>query len=172
MTTPEVQGYQTAIGRKTPPEPLRWLKRRDLIKGRALDYGSGRGCWYDMECYDPYWKPEYPNGKFDTIVCNYVLNVVDDKTQEEIIRNIRGLMKPGGTAYISVRRDLPTGGRSGRGTYQRYVVLPYESVSKNSTREIYRISNMTTARAPRIDVGVSKRRKTSKRSDTGLVSTR
>ena len=52
-----VQGASTAIARKTPPQPLVWLYRKGLIRGDALDYGSGRGRWYGMDAYDPYWRP-------------------------------------------------------------------------------------------------------------------
>lgn len=132
-----VQGSSTAIVRKSPPAPLSWLKSRGLIRGRALDYGCGRNTWYGMHGYDPYWRPNRITGQFDTIVCNYVLNVVPEKTQRDILHRIRGLLAPGGSAYISVRRDLPRTGAVGRGTFQRYVTLRLPSVRKTTGYEIY-----------------------------------
>ncbi len=77
-----VQGAFTAIARKMAPQPLVWLYHKGLIKGVALDYGSGRGRgWYGMDAYDPYWHPIRLTHKYDTIVSNYVLNVVDLSTQ-------------------------------------------------------------------------------------------
>jgi len=133
----KVSGYQTAISRKIPPEPLSMLKDQGLIIGKALDYGSGRGCWFGMDCYDPYWKPERPKAKYDTIVCNYVLNVVKESEQVAIIQDITDLLIDGGKAYFTVRRDIPETGQQGRGTIQRYVTLHFKSISKNATREIY-----------------------------------
>lgn len=132
-------GASTAISRKKPPEPLRWLYARGFIQGRALDYGSGRGCFYGMTCYDPAWKPTAPTGLFDTITCIYVLNVVTLAVQRRVIAKISRLLRSGGTAYFAVRRDLPRSGRRGRGCWQRFVVLPFTSISSNSTREIYKI---------------------------------
>jgi len=133
----EVTGYQTAILRKPPPEPLTWLYKHGLLRGRVLDYGSGRQHWYDTDYYDPHWAPKPPFGLYDTIVCNYVLNVVDEDTQEDVIRKVKALLKPGGTAYFTVRRDLPKEGKQGRGVWQRYVELNMPTLHKNATREIY-----------------------------------
>ena len=130
-------GKTTAIARKTPPEPLRWLYSHGLIQGRALDYGSGRSCWYGMDCYDPCWRPTKLTGKYDTIVCNYVLNVVPPGTRSFILKYIKALLAPGGTAFISVRRDLPMSGKMGRGVFQSYVLLPFPSISRTNAREIY-----------------------------------
>ena len=134
MTT---QGATTAIQRKVPPEPLRWLREHRLIRGKALDYGSGRQCWYGMTCYDPHWRPKRPTGQFDTITCNYVLNVVTPAVQRTILADIRRLLRAGGTAYVTVRRDLPRAGKTGRGTVQRYVVLKLPSVRRTAGYEIY-----------------------------------
>jgi ATP adenylyltransferase len=132
-----MQGAMTAIARSFPPEPLKWLYERGLIYGRTLDYGSGRGCWYDMTCYDPHWRPGYPTGKYDTITCIYVLNVVPAKVEFKIVKDIKDLLKLGGIAYFAVRRDLPREGKAGRGIWQRYVELPMELISETRTRAIY-----------------------------------
>jgi len=134
-----IQGASTAIQRTRAPEPLRWLNNHNLIKGRALDYGSGRQCWYDMVCYDPYWRPVKLSGLFDTITCNYVLNVVPQATQRSVLNKIHRLLRPGGTAYITVRRDIPRAGKQGRGTFQRYIKLGLPSIRRTSGYEIYKM---------------------------------
>ena len=138
----KVQGSETAIYRTTPPEPFRWLKEKGLIRGRVLDYGPGRGQWYGATRYDPEQYPHWPEGRYDTIVVNYVLNIVDEETQADVIRKVQGLLAPGGIAYFSVRRDLPKEGKAGRGTYQRYVVLPFNIVHETSARVIYSWQNV------------------------------
>lgn len=136
-----VHGAMTAIKRKIPPQPLRWLYAQGLIKGRSLDYGCGQppAPWYGMHGYDPHWRPIQPTGTFDTITNNYVLNVVPPDIQKEVILKVYRLLKPGGTAYFAVRRDLPKAGRAGRGTYQRYVILKFPSIKKTSEYEIYKL---------------------------------
>lgn len=105
-----VTGCQTAISRSTPPTPLKWLHDQGLLAGRCLDFGSGRGSWYGMETYDPHWQPKMPSGKFDTIACIYVLNVVSQKEEAQVIRRVLSLLSYGGTAYFAVRRDIPASG--------------------------------------------------------------
>lgn len=96
-----IHGAMTAIKRTRPPEPMRWLHDRNLIKGRVLDYGSGRHRWYGMDAYDPYWRPKRPTGHYDAIVCNYVLNVVPLAVQKTVLAKIRRLLAPCGTADVS-----------------------------------------------------------------------
>lgn len=139
----EVRGAGTAITRKAVSAPVRWLQKQDLLKGRILDYGSGRGFdadALDADRYDPYWHPTRPRGKFDTIICNYVLNVVDEETQNNIIEDIRGLLKKGGVAYISVRRDMK-GKRAKKVDWdvQRWIDLDLPSIRKTADYEMYRI---------------------------------
>lgn len=108
----EVQSYKTAIGREGNmlSLPMRHLYERGFLKGRVLDYGCGLGEDADMlgiDGYDPYWRKLKPRGKFDTIICNYVLNVLRLKRdRDEVVGRIRALLRRGGKAYISVRRDI------------------------------------------------------------------
>lgn len=114
--------YRTAITRIKASVPTRWLIENDLIRGRVLDYGCGRGKdaeVLDCEKFDPYYAPDMPKGKFDTIVCNYVLNVVTIEEENEIINDIKKRLRKNGNAYISVRRDNFKPGFNGR-SYQRW----------------------------------------------------
>jgi len=122
------KAHLTAMARKKPSRPVLRLEKAGLIVGRTLDYGCGRGADTDYlgcEGYDPHYRPDLPEGPFETIVCNYVLNVID--TEEGIVRaltNIRNLLAEDGVAYITVRanrKDLR--GYTSRGTWQGLVVL-------------------------------------------------
>lgn len=87
---------------------------KKLLKSNILDFGCGFGKdveilskkGYKITGYDPHYFPQYPQGKFDTILCFYVLNIVFLENQEEVIMNISQLLKPKGKAYFAVRRDI------------------------------------------------------------------
>lgn len=61
-----------------------------------------------MTGYDPYYLPDEGALElgYDTIVCNYVLNVVDKEEQEEILKQLDELLLPGGRIYVAVRMDV------------------------------------------------------------------
>ena len=112
--------YLTAIRRTDLSVPTRYLLQHNLLKGRILDFGCGfgydtdelRNRGFDITGYDYYYRSDYPEGKFDTIICNYVLNVLEPYAQAEVLMNVTNLLSPKGTAYFAVRRDnrrrLPT----------------------------------------------------------------
>ena len=138
-----MQGYAphlTAIVRTSPSAPARRLHGLGLLHGRCLDYGCGRGKdadAYGMVKYDPYWAPGRPAGTFDTVTCTYVLNVVRPEDVPYILKDIRTLLAPGGTAYLAVRRDLGGRTRKGRGTLQRHVVLDLPEVARGRGYCVY-----------------------------------
>lgn len=131
--------YLTAIKRTDISVPTRYLLKHDLLKGRILDYGCGFGFdtdelkrqGYDITGYDYYYRPDYPEGKFDTIICNYVLNVLEPYAQAEVMMNVTNLLHPKGTAFFSVRRDLQEEGFRLHAIYKQYtyqcnVRLPFQ----------------------------------------------
>jgi hypothetical protein len=128
------KSYLTALTRTKPSAPARLLGENGFLVGRSLDYGCGKGFdadFYGMEGYDPYYRPGYPTGKFDTIVCIYVLNVIPESSlRYEIMYAILGLLKEGGTAYITVRRALKQIGYTSRGTYQDHIVLGFPTLHR------------------------------------------
>jgi len=128
MASAARMSHKTAIKRQLVSAPARYLWKNRLIIGRALDFGCGHGkdaSAYSMERYDPHYFPARPTGRFDTIVCTYVLNVLPSDKATEIISEIRALLKPDGRGYITVRRDLRRDGFTRNGTFQRNVVLEF-----------------------------------------------
>ena len=131
-----MRSHLTAINRARPSLPSRFLYKSNLIIGRTLDYGCGHGKdaeHYGWEKYDPYYFPILPIGKFDTIVCNYVLNVIKKENESGVISRIIGLLKKSGTAYITVRRDIKTDYVSQKGTTQRLVEIDYDILFETSS---------------------------------------
>jgi hypothetical protein len=128
---------RTAIQRKGPSLPARWISSRGYLSGyRCLDYGCGRGQdarWLGIEGYDPAYQPGRPVGPYNVILCTYVLNTVTPEEQRYIMGRIGFLLTPNGTAYLTVRRDIPEAGTA----TQRYVRLALESVRRTATYEIY-----------------------------------
>ena len=79
-----MNAHKTAIARRGPSAPMKWLDAHGLIVGRTLDYGCGRGRdaeTYGVERFDPHYAPAMPAGWFRTIVCNYVLNVIEAEAE-------------------------------------------------------------------------------------------
>ncbi len=146
--------YLTAIKRSDLSLPTRYLLQHQLLKDRILDFGCGFGFdtdelrrqGYDIIGYDYYYRPEYPEGKFDTIICNYVLNVLEPYAQAEVMMNVSNLLSPKGTAYFAVRRDLTEEGFRLHAVYKKYtyqcnVQLPFKSLICNSGYELYQYNH-------------------------------
>jgi diadenosine tetraphosphate (Ap4A) HIT family hydrolase len=142
--------HLTAKERDKLSFPARILLNKNLITGKTLDFGCGFG--KDVEVlksqgieisgYDNHYFPEYPTGKFDTILCFYVLNVLLPEEQTKVLIEISRLLKPTGKAYFAVRRDIKYEGFRThkihqKPTYQCIVKLGYKSVFKNENVEIY-----------------------------------
>ena len=146
--------YLTAIKRTDISVPTRYLLQHNLLKGKILDFGCGFGFdtdelkrqGFDIIGYDYYYRPDYPEGKFDTIICNYVLNVLEPYAQAEVLMNVTNLLSPKGTAYFAVRRDLTEEGFRLHAihkqyTYQCNVKLPYKSLVANKNYELYQYNH-------------------------------
>lgn len=127
--------HKTAIARKNPSAPMKRLAADGRLVGRTLDFGCGRG--YDashfcMESYDPHYQPVMPEGRFDTITCNYVLNVIESAEEREaVVMALRSMLAQYGTAYITVRNDKRAlNGTTRTGTWQGLVTLNLPVVHK------------------------------------------
>jgi hypothetical protein len=141
-----IQSYRTAITRKKPSAPLKYLLKYDLIKYPVLDYGCGRGfdakflkAIGETESYDPHWNPNDLSGRiFQTVLCTYVLNVLPKNQEQLMLDNISRLLADGGDAYITVRRDIVGEKKTSRGL-QRYVELDLDIITQNSGFCIYQL---------------------------------
>lgn len=145
-----IYSHFTAKERDNLSFPGRILRERDLLTGKILDFGCGLGkdveilknLKYSIEGYDPYYFNTFPSGKFDTVICLYVLNVLLPQEQATVINEISKLLKIGGKAYFAVRRDIKKPGFRfhkihKKETYQCNVILPFQSIFKNENMEIY-----------------------------------
>jgi hypothetical protein len=136
-----ITGARTAIQRKGPSLPCKRLYADGKIFGRVLDFGCGKGAdvkylgsfGYRIGGFDPAHQPLIPAGKFDTILCTYVLNVVPPKTQAQILIDLRRFMTRDTYCFITVRRDIP---RKGTKT-QWWVKLDLPVQYKNSNYVTY-----------------------------------
>ena len=137
---------KTAIARGGPSAPVRELHRRGLIKGRVLDFGSGRGedaKWlrsqgFQVASFDPHHGPKrLPSGTFDTVLSTYVLNVLPQREQDKAVAAIRRKLAPGGEALVTVRRDICNGEPAG--DVQSCVKRSWASAASGSGWQTYRL---------------------------------
>lgn len=145
-----IYSHLTAIERDRPSFPLRFLLERNLITGNVLDFGCGFGTdvkflnsrGINTVGFDPHYFPNLPREKFDVIICFYVLNVLFEEEQNEVLMQISSLLKPNGKAYFAVRRDIKNDGFRThyvhkKPTYQCQVKLPFKSIFRNENAEFY-----------------------------------
>lgn len=138
------RSYLTAMARKVPSKPAQWLAERNLLRGRCLDFGCGRGLdaiTLGMEKFDPHFYPQVPVGTFDTVLCTYVLNVLPSPTERDaVISDLLRKLSPGGTAYITVRTDRRNlNGWTLRKTWQGYIELDLPVIVTNSSFRIFQL---------------------------------
>lgn len=147
---PNQYSHLTAKERKFISFPAQLLLDKNLLVGKILDFGCGLGNDvkllqqknFPVTGYDPYYFPQYPQTKFDTILCFYVLNVLFEQPQAQVLMEVSQLLKPGGKAYYAVRRGLKREGFREhyihkKPTYQCLVNLPFKSIHTDELCEIY-----------------------------------
>ena len=140
------KAHLTAIARKKPSAPMKWLfdNYGPMFANRhCLDFGCGRGFdadHYTLDRYDPHYFPDVAvlTNSYDWVFCNYVLNVIQYKDEQDVvIKQICSLLKDGGGAFITVRRDCQLG-KTSKGTWQSPIVfLDTTSFRKTSQFETY-----------------------------------
>ncbi|MEI6140692.1 MAG: bifunctional class I SAM-dependent methyltransferase/HIT family protein [Mariniphaga sp.] len=146
----ENNSHLTAKDRDRMSFPTNWLRQNNLLKGSILDFGCGLGKdvselkikGYECDGYDIFHFPNYPLKKYDTVICQYVLNVLQESEQLQVIMEISQLLNTGGVAYFTVRRDIRYEGFRihkihQKPTYQCNVVLPFKSILLNDFCEIF-----------------------------------
>jgi SAM-dependent methyltransferase len=92
--------HLTAIERTNLSYPAKFLLNQELLQSKILDFGCGLGIdvkllqqkGYDITGYDPYYFPQYPHHKFDTIICFYVLNVLFPEEQANVLMEVSHML--------------------------------------------------------------------------------
>ena len=160
-----MKAYQNKYSHLTAKErdkmsfPTRILLERKLLNGCILDFGCGFGKDVeelksqdiDIEGFDPFYQPEIKREKYDTIICNYVLNVLQVKEQAKVLFEVSKLLKAGGKGFFAVRRDIKKEGFRKhfvhkKYTYQCNVTLPFKSIFQTENLEIYEYQHYTSIR--------------------------
>lgn len=145
-----MESHKTAIARNRITSPASALSKKGLIRGKVLDFGSGKS--KDSEIlggskYDPHFSPKMPKGKFDTILMSFVLNTLEEGPQRKALENARDKLKKNGNLYATVRTDVKNlKGETSRGTYQTLVNMDYPVVARGSGFKTYKLKK--TARYP------------------------
>lgn len=165
MNNQNSNSHLTAIERTSLSFPARIVLNQKKISGKVLDFGCGIGKdvellqqkGFDIVGYDPFYFPEFPTEKFDTILCFYVLNVLLQEEQAAVLMNVSNLLKPDGNAYFAVRRDIQYEGFRihkvhKKETYQCLIKLGYLSVFKNENCELYEYEQYTTLHKGKADI--------------------
>lgn len=165
MMKQNIYNYLTAKERETMSFPVKYLLRNKLLLGNILDFGCGFGkdveilkeSKYTVTGYDPYYFPILNDEKFDTIICSYVLNVLLPEEQAEVLMEVSAKLNDNGKAYFVVRRDLVYEGYRmhklhNKQTYQCNIILPYKSIFKNESCEIYEYQHYTILNNNKSDV--------------------
>ena len=139
------KSHLTAIKRKSLSLPCRYLTENGKLVGHVLDYGCGRG--FDANAlgaakYDPFYFSALRLNNFDTIYCNYVLNVIEDPAERtKVLEDISSLLNTNGVAYISVRNDrAQLNGITAKGTWQGYIELDLPVEKKCAGYVMYRLT--------------------------------
>lgn len=128
------------------------LLKMGVLQGRVLDFGCGRGdlakfiaaCpgseYFPSEIcqWDPNWHPKRPRGKFDTVACIYVLNVLPPHPRKKALKDAQGFVRKNGRLYVAVRRDLETESHVGLEQHNVKLHKPFKSIYLKSGKfEIY-----------------------------------
>jgi hypothetical protein len=133
-----------AVRRSTVSFGAKWLVANQRVIGRVLDYGCGFGFDADhfgWEAFDPHYRQLRPTGKYDTIICNHVLNMLTRKSRLAAIETIQHLLTNKGTAWLIVPRNIPQSERLAFANEYKttFVWIVRPSIGMDSL-EIYRMS--------------------------------
>jgi len=105
--------HATAIARKGPSTPMLDVYASGVLAGPVLDFGCGVGAdvaWLreegiKAEGYDPNTTEfkKFPRRKFKTVLCTYVLNVV--QAPKEVLVAAWERVAVGGCLFVTCRSD-------------------------------------------------------------------
>lgn len=134
-----------AVEHEQPSDAAKWLVDNKKVRGRVLDYGCGHGFDADhfgWTGYDPYYRQDSPEGKYDTIICNHVLNMLTQGSRKSVLSKIHALLNENGIVWLVVPRNIPTSGKLGaRKRIQNFVVFDLPTVFVDGNFEIYQMSS-------------------------------
>ena len=115
----KIEPHKSAIRRTKPSHSARTIEQRGLVKNPVFDYGCGTGTdatylkskGYNVSFWDPYFHnetppSEYPSHSFHTILCTYILNVIQKDERVDVISKIRKLLHPNDSVFFTVRNDF------------------------------------------------------------------
>ena len=115
MSNVEIKRGNTAISRQKMSRPMKKMYESGKFDNkRVLDYGCGKGFdveylkerKIDIQGYEPFASDKYlqlPEGKFDIITNNYVLNVIEDPIERKnLVEKMKNLADE---VVITVRAD-------------------------------------------------------------------
>ncbi len=134
------KAYKTAKARKALPSPTKFLLKCNAIIPPVLDFGCGNchsinNKYFVADGYDAHSEfyqtdlKQITATKYDTIICNYVLNTIPECTEREnILKTIQLYLAENGLAFITVRNDKPVNGwgENSKGTYQKHITsIPF-----------------------------------------------
>ena len=140
------KAYRTAISRPKMSPVMKRLHTDGHLIQDHLDFGCGRGQDADRlgaDKYDPHFYPNYPDRQYETVTCNFVLNVIENEDERlGVLLKIRGLLKSGGRAFVTVRNDKKAlNGWTSKGTWQGLIELDLPVVYRNSGYVTYLLEN-------------------------------
>ncbi|MFW5962343.1 MAG: methyltransferase domain-containing protein [bacterium] len=113
----EINREKTAIARTKASAPTRWALKEELLTDNIIDWGCGKGAdskylkekGFNVISYDPFYTPSLKLdninfNKINTVLLNYVLNVVDNPFERvNILKTIKKECSPGTKLIVSVR---------------------------------------------------------------------
>jgi len=121
--------HRTAINRKGMSRPLKYIKKHspDLLHGKVLDFGSGKGAdctAISATCYDPNHPKlgvrDLPSGKYDTVLMVYVLNVLPPASRRKALKQAVARVKKGGHLVVAVRGKGDGGHATARDSWDKH----------------------------------------------------
>jgi len=104
-----LSGANTAKARDSASKPMRFYGEAGLLVGEVLDFGCGKDP-HDFARYDPAHHPDPAalNKQWDTVTCNYVLNVLPlEGLRTNVMLSLRSLVRADGHALVSVWQRSP-----------------------------------------------------------------
>jgi len=82
---------------------LNELSHKNCFKGRTLIYGGDSGTnYWCADFFDPLYRPQMPAGKYDTIVCSYILCFLTPNQRSFVLQDILKRLNKGGLVYFTV----------------------------------------------------------------------